>query len=596
MKKKDEFLPVSRDDLRKRGWSELDVIIITGDAYVDHPSFGVAVIGQVLEHHGFRVGIIAQPDWRKADSFRILGKPRLFFGITSGNVDSMVANYTANKRPRKKDDYSPAGLPGLRPDRAVIVYANRIREAFKDVPIVLGGLEASMRRLAHYDYWDNAVRRSILMDARGDILVYGMGETQVVEIARKLSDGARIESLDNIRGTVVIRKDANFLPDSFTIPSYEEAKESPDKFNEAFRAIYAQQNPFSAKPIVQPHSDRCVIHFPPPFPLSMEELDTIYELPYLREWHPACSAQGGVKALETVRFSLIAHRGCCGECSFCSLCLHQGKIVQRRSPDSLVREAEALSRRHDFKGTITDIGGPTANLYGASCSRWQKKGFCADKSCLAAEKCENLKLNYQNSIELYRRIRQLPKVKHAFIGSGFRYDLLIDETADHYLEEVCRFHISGQMKVAPEHTVDSVLKVMNKPPRKAYEKFVIKFNALNKRLPQKCFLVNYFISSHPGSGLSEALGLAQYCTERGMHPEQIQDYIPLPMTLSGCMYHTGVHPFTGEQVYVPRAFTERKMQRALVQYQNPDNRKLLEQAVRKVRGAPSVKKAIWKKK
>ena len=595
MKKKDEFLPVNKDDLRQRGWKELDVILITGDAYVDHPSFGTAVIGQVLEHHGFRVGIIAQPDWRKADSFRILGRPRLFFGITSGNTDSMVANYTANKRPRKKDDYSPAGLPGLRPDRAVIVYANRLREAFKDVPIVLGGIEASMRRLAHYDYWDNAVRRSILMDARGDILVYGMGETQVLEIARKLSAGARIESLDNIRGTVVIRKDASFLPDSFTIPSYEEVKESPDKFNEAFRTIYAQQNPCSSKPIVQPHGDRCVISFPPPLPLSTEELDTIYELPYQREWHPIYAAQGGVKALETVRFSLIAHRGCCGECSFCSLCLHQGKIVQSRSPDSLVREAEALSLRHDFKGTITDIGGPTANLYGASCSKWQKKGFCADKSCLAAEKCSSLTLGYKGSIDLYRQLRKIPGVKHVFIGSGFRYDLLIDETADQYLEEVCRFHISGQMKVAPEHTVDSVLKVMNKPPRKAYEEFVKKFNALNKRLPKKCFLVNYFISSHPGSGLDEALALAQYCIERNMHPEQIQDYIPLPMTLSGCMYHTGVHPFTGERVYVPRAFTERKMQRALAQHQNPGNRQLIEQALRKVRAAPSVRKILMER-
>ena len=595
MKKKFEFLPVNKDDLRQKGWQELDVILITGDAYVDHSSFGTALIGRVLEYHGFRVGIIPQPDWRQVESFRVLGKPRLFFGITSGNTDSMVANYTANKRLRKKDDYSPGGIAGLRPDRAVIVYANRVREAFKDVPIVLGGLEASMRRLAHYDYWDNAVRRSILMDARGDILVYGMGETQVLEIARKLNDGARIESLDNIRGTVVIRKDASFLPDSFTIPSYEEVKESPDKFNEAFRTIYAHQNPFTAKPVVQQHGDRCVIHFPPPLPLSTEELDTIYELPYLREWHPAYSTQGGVKALETVRFSLIAHRGCCGECSFCSLCLHQGKIVQSRSPDSLVREAAALSQRRDFKGTITDIGGPTANLYGASCGRWQKKGFCPDKNCLAAEKCENLKLNYQNSIELYRRIRQLPKVKHAFIGSGFRYDLLTDETADNYLEEVCRFHISGQMKVAPEHTNDSVLKLMNKPPRKAYEKFVRKFNALNKKLPGKCYLVNYFISSHPGSSLNEALGLAQYLVQRSMHPEQIQDYIPLPMTLSGCMYNTGVHPFTGERVYVPRAFTERKMQRALAQHQNPGNRQLIEQALRKVRAAPSVRKILMER-
>ncbi|MCX5902414.1 MAG: YgiQ family radical SAM protein, partial [Proteobacteria bacterium] len=487
------------------------------DAYVDHPSFGAAVIGRVLEHHGFRVGIIAQPDWRKTESFRILGRPRLFFGITSGNTDSMVANYTANKRPRKKDDYSPGGTTGLRPDRAVIVYANRVREAYKDVPIVLGGIEASMRRLAHYDYWDNAVRRSILVDARGDMLVYGMGETQVLEIARKLGAGARIESLDTIRGTVVIRKDSRFLPGSIAIPSYEEVKEKPDKFNEAVRAIYVQQNPFSAKPIVQRHGDRCVIHFPPPLPVSTEELDTIYELPYLRDSHPAYSSQGGVKALETVRFSLIAHRGCCGECSFCSLSLHQGRIVQSRSRESLVREARLLSERDDFRGTITDIGGPTANLYAASCRRWQEKGACENKSCLTPAICKNLKRNYNKSIELLRSIRELPGINHAFIGSGLRYDLLTDEGATEYLEELCSRHISGQMKVAPEHSVDRVLALMNKPPAREYEKFVKKMESLNRGREKKCYLVNYFISAHPGATLADALRLAQYFIQRGMH-------------------------------------------------------------------------------
>jgi len=433
-----DFLPLSRDDMHRRGWSELDVIIISGDAYVDHPSFGAAVIGRILEARGFRVGIIAQPDWRSAEAFRALGRPRLFFGITAGNTDSLVANYTANKRPRQRDDYAPGGKPGQRPDRAVIVYANRVREAFKDAPIVLGGIEASMRRLAHYDYWDNAVRRSILLDARGDILVYGMGETPIVEIAEKLSAGVPAGGLNHIRGTVVVRGNADFLQDCAQLPSLEEVKSDTGKFNEAFRITYAQQNPFTALPLAQQHGDRTVIHFPPPRPMSAEELDSIYELPYERAWHPMYAVQGGVPALEAVRFSLVSHRGCCGECSFCSLSLHQGRIVQSRSGTSLVNEARRMSRRDDFRGTITDIGGPTANLWAATCSRWNEKGPCEKKSCLTPVPCKNLKCNYQKSIELLRSIGRLPGVKHAFIGSGLRYDLLNDEGAAEYLEEISR--------------------------------------------------------------------------------------------------------------------------------------------------------------
>jgi len=584
------FLPVSRDDLRKREWSELDVIIITGDAYVDHPSFGAAVIGRVLEAHGFRVGIIAQPDWRSTDSFRTLGRPRLFFGITAGNTDSLVANYTANKRPRQRDDYAPGGTPGLRPDRAVIVYANRVREAFRDVPIVLGGLEAGMRRLAHYDYWDNAVRRSILLDARGDILVYGMGETPVVEIAEKLNRGTPIDELNHIRGTVVVRSSIDFLQDSVQIPSYEEVKNDSGRFNEAFRITSVRQNPLTAKPLVQRHGDRSIIHFPPPLPMRTEALDSIYELPYERAWHPMYAEQGGVPALETVRFSLVSHRGCCGECSFCSLSLHQGRIVQSRSRESLVREARLLSERDDFRGTITDIGGPTANLYAASCRQWQEKGACENKSCLTPAICKNLKRNYNKSIELLRSIRELPGINHAFIGSGLRYDLLTDEGATEYLEELCSRHISGQMKVAPEHSVDRVLALMNKPAGREYEKFVRKIESLNRGREKKCYLANYFISAHPGATLADALHLAQYLIQRGMHPEQVQDFIPLPMTLSGCMYHTGVHPFTGEKVYAAKTFKERKMQRALIQYRNPGNKAFIEQALRELRAGPEVRK------
>jgi uncharacterized radical SAM protein YgiQ len=584
------FLPVSLDDMRKRGWDELDVIIISGDAYVDHPSFGAAVIGRVLEARGFRVGIIAQPDWRSAEAFRELGRPRLFFGITAGNTDSLVANYTANKRPRQGDDYAPSGMPGLRPDRAVIVYANRVREAFRDAPIVLGGLESSMRRLAHYDYWDNTVRRSILLDARGDILVYGMGETPIVEIAEKLSAGVPAGELNHIRGTVVVRGTADLLQNSAQLPSFEEVKNDAGKFNEAFRITAAQQNPFTALPLTQRHGDRTVIHFPPLLPMSAEELDSIYELPYERAWHPMYAVQGGVPALEPVRFSLVSHRGCCGECSFCSLSLHQGKIVQSRSGESLEREARRISRRDDFRGTITDIGGPTANLWAATCSRWNEKGPCERKNCLTPALCKNLKRNYNKSIGLLRSISRLPGVKHAFIGSGLRYDLLNDDGATEYLEEVSSRHISGQMKVAPEHMSDRVLALMNKPPASEYEKFVRKMERINRGREKKCYLVNYFISGHPGATLVDALKLAQYLIQRRMHPEQVQDFIPLPMTLSGCMYYTGVHPLTGEKVYAARTLQERKMQRALIQYRNPGNKKFIEQALRELCAGPEIRK------
>lgn len=578
-----QFIPLSGTDAKKRGWDTLDIIIITGDAYVDHPSYGAAVISRVLENAGYRVGIIAQPDWRSTDDFKRLGRPQLFFGITSGNVDSMVAHYTANKRPRNEDSYSPGGESGLRPDRAVTVYANRVREVFGDVPIVLGGLEASMRRLAHYDYWGNSVRRSLLLDARGDILVYGMGETQILEIARRLKRGDSIRSLDTIAGTAVVRKEYAMLGDHIHIPSFEEVKEDTKKFNEAFRVIYDNQNPFRAKPVVQKHGDRYVICFPPPLPKSTEALDAIHELPYTRRWHPAYDAAGGVPGFETVRFSLISHRGCCGECSFCSLYFHQGRIIQSRSPQSILREAQLLSGSENFKGTITDIGGPTANLYAAACPRWEREGFCEKKRCLIPGKCKNLDPGFEKSIALYRKLRRLPGVKHVFIGSGFRHDLLTDESCRPYLKEICEHHISGRMKVAPEHMIDSVLQTMGKPDARAYGKFVGLFTELNRTVKQKRFLVNYFISSHPGATLRDALNLALYLIDRGVHPEQIQDFIPLPLTLSGCIYYTGTHPFTGKAVYTAKTFRERKLQRALIQYRNASNRDLIRQALRELK-------------
>ena len=577
-----DFLPVSRSDMQRRGWDELDVILITGDAYVDHPAYGIALIGRVLLAHGYRVGVIAQPDWRTDADFKRLGRPRLFFGITSGNVDSMVANYTANKRPRKNDDFAPGGRAGMRPDRALIVYANRVRQAFKGVPIVIGGIEASMRRLAHYDYWDNRVRRAILFDARADILVYGMGESQIVQIADRLAAGDRVDTLDHIRGTAVIRKDPGYLGDAVHLPEYDAVAASRDAFGQAFRRYYKEQNPHTARPVVQAHGDRCVVVYPPPLPVDSDALDAIYDLDFPRRWHPGYDAAGGVPGLETVRHSLITHRGCCGECNFCSLYFHQGRMVQSRSADSILREAERLVRDPGFRGTITDMGGPTANLYGADCARWQTKGFCGHRRCLVPQTCPSLDPGYGKSLPLYRRVRALPGVKHAFVGSGFRHDLFGDGNTDAILAELCRNHVSGRMKVAPEHTCDEVLAAMGKPPFAVYESFVEQFRRVGRKLPSKRFLVNYFISAHPGARLQDALAMARYFIDRGIHPEQIQDFIPLPLTWSGCVYHTGRDPFSDQPVYVARTFRERKMHRALVQYRNPSNRPLIKQALQQL--------------
>ncbi len=575
------FFPMSRAELRSRGLDELDVIIVTGDAYVDHPAYGAAVIGRVLEAGGYTVGIIAQPDWHNIKDFQRLGRPRLFFGVTSGNVDSMVANYSAGKRRRRTDDYSPGGRAGLRPDRAVTVYSNRLREAFPGVSLVLGGIEASMRRLAHYDYWDNKVRRSVLVDSRADILVYGMGEGQIMEIARRLARGENAAGLDNIRGTAVVRRDIGFLRQPVMLPSFEEAAADSKEFNESFRLTYAEQNPAVARPLVQKHGGRHVVCFAPPPLLPQRELDRIYELPYQRRWHPAYGREK-VPGLETVRFSLVTHRGCAGQCNFCSLYFHQGRMVQSRSPKSLVLEAQRLTGLDEFKGTITDMGGPTANLFCAACKKWPSEGYCAERSCLFPQPCKNLELHFSKSLALYRAVRELPGVKHAFIGSGIRFDLALGAAAEPWLEEVCRHHISGRMKVAPEHMAGHVLELMGKPPTAVYEQFLERFARVNRRLPQKCHLVNYFICGHPGTTLRDAFDFAQYLIKRGMQPEQVQDFTPLPLTASGCMYYTGSHPLTGEIVYVPRTERERRMQRALVQYRNPANRDLVREALREL--------------
>ena len=578
------FLPTSREEMLARGWEELDVILVSGDAYVDHPSYGVSVIGRLLESRGWRVGVIAQPDWRSPEGFAVLGRPRLFFGLTAGSVDSMIANYSAGKRPRAEDDYSPGRRAGLRPDRAVIVYANRVREAFGPrVPLVIGGIEASLRRFAHYDHWDERVRRSILLDSRADLLVYGMGERQVTEIAERLDRGEPVGSLQDIRGTAFVRGAAGSAEPPaaasaggvLRLPSCEEVQADPGRFNEAFLRIREGQDPAAGLTLVQPHADRLVVVNPPALPLSSAELDAVYALPYARSWHPRYDAEGGIRALETVRHSVTAHRGCCGECSFCAIAFHQGRIVQSRSPASVLAEIRLLAGREDFHGTVTDIGGPTANLYGASCERWRSNTFCAERSCLVPQPCPRLELAYPRCIRLYRDAAALPGVKHVFIGSGLRFDLLVQPEAGPYLEQICAHQISGILKVAPEHRSDGVLRLMNKPPFAVYERFVERFRAAAAAVGRKIFIVNYLITAHPGTSTADAFELARWLAERGIRPEQVQDFLPSPMTRSTAMYHTGRDPLTGRPVHVPRSPRERRRQRALAQYDQPRNRPLL---------------------
>ena len=559
------FLPICKQDMKERGWDELDIVLITGDAYVDHPAFGAAVIARVLEAAGFRVGIIAQPDWKTAVDFLKLGRPKLFFGITAGNMDSILSNYTINRSKRKKDDYSPGGMISLRPNRATIVYANRVKELFPDTPVILGGIEASLRRLAHYDFWSDIVRRSILLDSKADLLVYGMGEKQIVEIANRIKKGGAVRELDNIRGTVIIKKDISDLKNYLETPSFEQVEKDKDKFNEAFKLFYLELDPFTGKTIVQKHGDRFVVQFPPERPLIERELDNIYLLDYARMPHPSYDKEGSVPGFETVKNSIISHRVCNGECSFCSLGLHQGRIVQSRSRESIVKEIEILTKKSYFKGTITDIGGPTANLYAAHCKLWKAQGPCRNKQCLMPSKCPNLKLGYDEALSLWGRIKKIKGVKHIFISSGLRYDLLVDRHSERYLRALCREHVSGYLKVAPEHTADKVLRLMNKPGIRAYEKFVRKFQEINRELGKKQFIVNYFITSHPGADRRTSLELAQYLSKRNCHPEQIQDFIPLPMTASSAMYWTAKDPFTGDTVYVPRDIKEKKHQRFLIQ-------------------------------
>ncbi len=566
---------MSLAEVAARGWTELDVIVITGDAYVDHPAYGAALIARLLESKGYRVGIIAQPDWRDQEEFTRLGRPRLCVCVTAGNVDSMIANYTANKRHRRDDS-----SPGERPDRASIVYVNRARAAFKGLPVILGGVEASMRRLAHYDYWDDAVRRSLLLDAKADMIIYGMAERPVVEVMERLGRGEAIGSIRDVRGTVVRVKPAEAPADAVPLPSFEEVAVDADLFNKAFCQAYEQTSPADGKALFQRHGDQGVLQLPPALPLSPAEMDISYDLPYTRQAHPSYNVKGGVKGLETVRWSMTAVRGCPGECRFCGITMHQGRIVQSRTQVSLQREARAMTQDPAFRGTITDVGGPTANLYAAHCRRWDEGKACVGKQCLMPSKCPSLRIGSDQALALYEALGAIPKVKHVFVQSGLRYDLLLEPEAKKYFEALCARHVSGQMKVAPEHTVDEVLALMNKPPFARYEAFVAAFAAINARLGKKEYLVNYFISAHPGARLEDACACAEELLARGLRPEQVQDFLPLPMTAAACMYHTGKDPFTGKPVHVVKKDTDRAMQRALLQSQNPANASLIAKALR----------------
>ena len=576
-----EFLPVSKADMEERGWWWYDFLLVTGDAYVDHPSFGTAVIGRVLEAEGYRVAVLAQPDWHSAEAFRAMGRPRLGVMIGSGNLDSMVAHYTAAKKRRSEDFYSPGKKAGLRPDHAVIVYANRAREAFPDLPIVIGGLEASLRRFAHYDYWDDKVRRSALADAGADILVYGMGEYATREIARRLKKKEPASSLTDIRGTAVLVSDPSVCAyDSLTLPSFEAVSSSMTDYADATRVEYEEHDPVRGKALIQQHGNRYLIVNPPAMPLSTEELDFVAELPYTRQYHPMYEPMGGVPAIEEVKFSVIHNRGCFGGCNFCSLAFHQGRMVTSRSHESVIREVTALTRFPDFKGYINDVGGPSANFRHPSCAKQLKYGMCAQKRCLAPTPCPNIDADHSDYLALLRKLRNIPGVKKVFVRSGIRYDYMLEDKNQAFFAELVKYHISGQLKVAPEHCIDSVLDYMGKPHIGVYEKFMDQYRRLNDKYSKEQYIVPYLMSSHPGSTLQDAVALAEYLNSKGRQPEQVQDFYPTPGTISTCMYYTGLDPITMKPVYVAKSYHEKAMQRALLQWKRTDKRKLVIEALK----------------
>ena len=576
------FLPVCKKDMEDRGWKQLDFVYVSGDAYVDHPSFGHAIITRVLEAHGYKVGIIAQPDWKDNSSITELGEPRLGFLVSGGNMDSMVNHYTVSKKRRHTDAYTPGGVMGKRPDYAAVVYSNLIRQVYKKTPIILGGIEASLRRMAHYDYWSDRLKRSILLDSGADLISYGMGERSIVEIADALESGIDVSDITFIPGTVYKTKSLENVYDAVVLPGYEQMKADKKEYARSFYTQYCNTDPFSGKRLAEPYNDHLyVIQNPPSEPLSMEEMDEIYQYPYMRTYHPSYEALGGVPAVSEIRFSLISNRGCFGGCSFCALTFHQGRIMQVRSHESLLDEAVKITKEKDFKGYIHDVGGPTANFRQPSCEKQMTRGVCKNRQCLFPKPCKNLKVDHSDYVELLRKLRALPGVKKVFIRSGIRFDYVVADQDDTFLRELCQYHVSGQLKVAPEHVSDQVLQKMGKPQNQVYQEFVRKYEKMNQKLHKDQYLVPYLMSSHPGSTLRDAIELAEHIRDLGYMPEQVQDFYPTPSTISTCMYYTGVDPRDMKPVYVPKNPHEKAMQRALIQYRDPKNYDLVMEALKK---------------
>ncbi|MBQ8327355.1 MAG: YgiQ family radical SAM protein [Lachnospiraceae bacterium] len=576
------FLPISKEDLVRENIEQLDFVYISGDAYVDHPSFGTAIISRILVDHGYTVGIIAQPDWKDDTSISILGEPRLGFLVSSGNMDSMVNHYYVSKKHRESDAYSPNGEAYKRPDHALVAYCNLIRRSYKKKPIIVGGIEASLRRLAHYDYWSDSFKRSVLLDSGADLLIYGMGEKAIVEIADAMNSGIDIKDISFVRGTVYKTK---VLPEGYellTLPSYDNMKEDKIQYASSFMKQYENTDPFTAKTLVESYGNGTyVIQNPPQYPLSVEEMDHVYDLPYMRTYHPVYEEMGGIPAIAEVKFSLVSNRGCFGGCSFCALTFHQGRMIQVRSHESIIKEAKLIIEDKDFKGYIHDVGGPTANFRHTSCEKQKTMGVCKNKQCLFPDVCKNCNVDHSDYLELLRKLRALPKVKKVFVRSGIRFDYLVADEDDTFFKELVKYHISGQLKVAPEHISDAVLKRMGKPCNEVYKKFIRRYEKLNEQMGLKQFVVPYLMSSHPGSTLKEAIELAEYLRDLGYMPQQVQDFYPTPSTLSTVMYYTGVDPRDMKPVYTPKNPHEKAMQRALIQYRNPNNYDLVMEALKK---------------
>lgn len=569
------------EDMKKRGWTQADFVFVIGDAYVDHPSFGPAIISRLLERYGYKVCMIAQPDWKNDKSIDVFGRPRLGFLVCGGNMDSMVNHYSVSKKRRQKDAYSPGGQMGLRPDYATTVYCNLIRRTYKDVPIIIGGIEASLRRMAHYDYWSDKLKHSILVDSSADILSYGMGEHSMIEIAEALDSGIDVKDITFVRGTCYRTKDISGVPeDSIILPDYDSLSKDRLEYARSFYTQYINTDPYSAKTLVEGYGNRgYVVQNPPAYPLTQMEMDDVYDLPYMNNYHPIYEEAGGIPAISEIKFSLTSNRGCFGGCSFCALTFHQGRIIQTRSHESLIKEAERMTHDPDFKGYIHDVGGPTANFRHKSCAKQDKYGVCTNKQCLIPEPCRNLKVDHKDYVELLRKLEAVPGVKKVFIRSGIRFDYVMADSNDEFLKELCEKHISGQLRVAPEHVSDNVLRMMGKPQNSVYEKFIDRYKRVNAKTGKQQYVVPYLMSSHPGSTLKEAVELAEYVRDIGYMPEQVQDFYPTPSTISTCMYYTGVDPRTMKPVYVPHNPHEKAMQKALMMYRKPENYDLVKEAL-----------------